>query len=136
MQLLDLAKAAGVAIALLAINVLVVVLAVVVYAQLIEPGHPSDFYNKAAEGIAPWCTRTVGVGAFFLVSYLLARRRPDRNGMLFATVFSCWYAIIDAATVGFVGVFNMEFSLSMVANLLAAVGGAYVARVALPRRED
>ena len=127
MKPIDFLKAAGVALALLVINVLVVILAVVAYAQLIEPGHPSDYYNAAAKWIAPWCTRTVGLAAFFVASYLLTKRRPDRNGLLFATAFSLFYAIIDAATVGFVEVLNIEFLLAMLTNLLAALAGAYLA---------
>jgi hypothetical protein len=53
--------------------------------------------------------------------------RPQRNGYVFAAAFSVLYAIIDAATVGFVGIFSAEFALSMLGNLLAALAGTFVA---------
>lgn len=129
MKPIDFLKAAGVALALLILNIVVVVVAVVVYSQLIEPGQPSEFYDEAAQRIAPWCTRTIGLAFFFSAGWLLTRRRPDRNGLLFAALFSLFYFILDAASVGFAGVASVEFLLSMLANALAALAGAYVAVV-------
>jgi hypothetical protein len=50
----DFLKAAGIALGLLAINVLIVILAVVAYATLVEPCHPSEHYGEVAKWIAPW----------------------------------------------------------------------------------
>ena len=77
--------------------------------------------------IAPWCSHIAGTALFFVASYFLTARRPDRNGPLFAAAVTLFYAIIDAATVGFAGVVEVEFLLSMLAKLLAALAGAYVA---------
>ena len=123
----DVVKAAGVAIGLLVFNMLIVILAVVTYAQLIEPGQPQEFYDAAAMRIAPWCTRTIGSAAFFAVGYFLAKSRPDRNGLLFALLFSLFYALLDAATVGFAGALNIEFLLAMLANCIVALAGALFA---------
>ena len=124
---IDFAKAAGVAIAVLVLNVLIAILVVLGYRIFIEPGRPSEFYDAAALRIAPWCSHIAGTALFFGAGYLFAKRRPQRNGFLFATTFTAIYAIIDAATVGFVGVFGVEFGLSMLAKLLAALAGAFLA---------
>ena len=124
MKPIDFAKAAAVATALLALNVLIAVLVVFGYSILIEPGHPRAFYDSAALRIAPWSSHIAGTALFFGAGYLFARRRPQRNGSLFAAAFTVLYAIIDGATVGFAGVFAVDFALSMLAKLLAALAGA------------
>jgi hypothetical protein len=127
MKPIDFAKAGAIAVAVLVANFLIVILAVLAYSILIEPGHPREFYEAAAPRIAPWCVHTAGTALFFGAGYLFARRRPQRNGVQFAVTISGLYAIIDAASVGFVGVLSVEFALSMLANLLAALAGAWVA---------
>jgi hypothetical protein len=123
----DYAKATGVAVAVLAVNILISILVVLFYAFVIEPGHPSEFYDAAALRIAPWCSHIAGTALFFGAGYWCARRRPERNGYLFALVFTALYAFIDAAIVGFVGVFDVEFGLSMLAKLVAGQAGAFAA---------
>jgi hypothetical protein len=127
MKPIDFAKAAGVAIGVLALNILIAVLVVFGYSVFIEPGHPREFYDAAALRIAPWSAHIFGTALFFGAGYLFARRRPQRNGFLFAAAFSVLCAIMDAATVGFVCVFEVEFALSMLGNLLAALAGAFLA---------
>jgi hypothetical protein len=127
MKPIDYAKAAGIAVALLVLNLLIATLVILFYAFVIAPGHPSEFYNEAALRIAPWCSHIAGTALFFVAGYLFAKRRPERNGLLFAAVFTVLYAIIDAATVGFKGIMGVEFALSMLAKLLAALAGAFLA---------
>jgi hypothetical protein len=126
MKPIDFVKAIVVAIAMLAANVVIVILTVFVYSTLIEPGHPRAFYDSAALRIAPWCVHTAGTALFLGVGYFFARSRPQRNGFLFAATFSVLYAVIDGATVGFAGVLTVEFIQSMLANLLAALAGAWL----------
>lgn len=127
MKPIDFPKALGTAVALLAFNFLVVVLAVVVYSELINSGHPPEYYKDAATRIAPWCTRTVGVLGFFVASYFLSKRNPERSSWRFALAFSGIYILMDGAMVGLAQTLNLEFALAMLANLLAALAGAYVA---------
>jgi hypothetical protein len=112
----------------LVLNVLISVVVVLVYSLVIDPGHPHEYYNAAALRIAPWCSHTAGTALFLLAGYLFARLRPQRNAYLFAVCFAVLYAVIDAATVGFVGALSLEFLLSMLAKLLAALAGAFLAR--------
>jgi hypothetical protein len=127
MKPLDFAKAAGVAIAILALNILIAILVIVIYRFAIEPGHPSEFYDAAALRIAPWCSHIAGTALFLLAGYWLTRRRPQRNGYLFATAFTVLYAIIDSAMVGFSSLVSIEFNLSLLAKFLAALAGAFLA---------
>jgi hypothetical protein len=127
MKLIDFAKAAGIAVALLVLNVLIAILIVLGYRFFIEPGHPDAFYEEAALRIAPWCSHIFGTALFLGAGYLFTKRNPQRNGFLFALTFTVFYAIIDAASVGFAGLLSVEFALSMLAKLLAALGGAFFA---------
>jgi hypothetical protein len=126
MKPIDYAKASGVAILLLVLNVLFSILVVLFYSLVIAPGQTNEFYNAAALRIAPWCSHTIGTALFFIAGYWFAKRNPLRNGILFAAVFTVLYAIIDSATVGFQGFLSLEFGLSMVAKLLAALCGAFL----------
>lgn len=127
MKPIDFAKAAGVAIAVLILNVFFAILVVLVYRFAIEPGRPSEFYDAAALRIAPWCSHIAGTFLFFGAGYLFTRRRPERNGFLFALAFTVLYAVIDAATVGFWGAVSAEFGLSMLAKLAAGQAGVLLA---------
>ena len=126
MKPIDFAKAAGVAVVILVVNVAIAILVVLVYSLFIDPGHPREYYDKAALRIAPWCSHTAGTALFLVAGYWCARRRPVRNGYLFAAAFTVLYAVIDGATVGFVGFFAVAFLLSMVAKFGAAMLGAFL----------
>jgi hypothetical protein len=121
---LDYAKAAGVAVALLVLSFIVAILSVVFYAYVIDPGHPDEYYTEAAPRIVPWGVNTLGTLFFLLAGYLFARRQPERNALAFAALFVAFYALIDAATVGFVGAASASFALSIVLKLVAALVGA------------
>jgi hypothetical protein len=125
MELIDFAKAAAVAAAVLALNVLISILVVTAYSIFIKPGQPREFYDAAALRIAPWCCYTAGTALFLAAGYYFAGGHPARNGYLFAVTFTMLYVIIDGATVGFVGVLSMEFAASMLLKLAAALAGAY-----------
>jgi hypothetical protein len=127
MKPIDFAKAAGVAIAILILNVLISVVVVLIYALLVEPGHPSEFYDAAALRIAPWCSHIAGTALFFAAGYLCVRRCTERNGLLFAAVVTLFYALIDGAIVSFAGAFTLEHVLSLLAKLAAALAGAFLA---------
>jgi hypothetical protein len=127
MKPIDLAKAAGVAFALLALNLLIATLVIVAYSLLIEPGHPREFYDEAALRIAPWCSHTIGTALFFGAGFVCARSRTRRDALIFAVAFTVLYAIIDSALVAFATFYHVEFWLSMLAKLLAALAGAFLA---------
>lgn len=128
MQRIDFAKAGGVALGLLTVNLLIAVGVVLIYRFFVEPGHPSEFYDEAALRLAPWSSHILGTALFFGAGAMYAKRQPRRNGYLFASTFTVFYAIIDAAMVGFSGIFEPEFMLSMFAKLMAALAGAFVMR--------
>jgi hypothetical protein len=48
--------------------------------------------------------------------YFFGRRRPERNGYLFAAAFTVLYAIIDSASVGFAADLVVDFAKGFVAG--------------------
>jgi hypothetical protein len=127
MRPIDYLKALGVAIGLMVVNVIIAILAVVIYSYFIDPGHESEYYEAAAPRIVRWPIHIVGTAFFLLAGYWFAKRRPQRNGLFFAATFTALYLIIDAAVVSFKGIWNIEFALAMLANLIAALAGALLA---------
>ena len=83
MRLGEAAKAVGVALAILLLNLAFTTLAIVIYAQAISPGHPAAFYQAAAPGIAAWTAPIGGAAMFILAVAALGRRRLDRNPWAF-----------------------------------------------------
>lgn len=78
MKPIDYVKALVVAVAVLAITLAASFPMVAFYAYFIEPGHPQEFYNAAAQWIAPWTSYILGPLCFFAFNYWLARRSPAR----------------------------------------------------------
>jgi hypothetical protein len=127
----DFLKAAGIALALMVLNVAVSFGVVWVYASFIEPGHDEAFYQAAAQWIAPWSSVFAGAVLFFLALWWLAWRRQGRNGFLFAGSVVAIYAAIDVAiiaAVGALGAMGAIVATSMASKLAAALFGAWLGR--------
>ena len=123
----DVAKAFVAAIVIMAANVAISYVVVAVYAYVIEPGHPNEFYEAAAQEIAPWSSVIAGVFLFFGAGYLFARRRPERNAVFFAAAIWASYLVIEFIILAGVGALGSAFgivSLSLVTKLIAAILGA------------
>lgn len=131
MNLLDFAKALGVALLLMVLNVAAAFGVVAVYSFLIEPGHEPAFYQDAAQRIAPWSSILAGAVLFFLAALWLSWRRTGRNGFAFAATFVIIYAAIDIAVIAAAGALGALGGMvvgSMVSKLAAALLGAWLAR--------
>jgi hypothetical protein len=131
MSLLDLAKALGVALAVMVLNVAMAFAVVWAYSAFIEPGHDEAFYSAAAQAISPWSSIFAGAFLFFLAALWLAWRRQGRNGYLFAGVVVAIYAAIDVAVIAAAAALaglGVMVAASMLSKLAAAELGAWLAR--------
>jgi len=127
----DFLKAAGVAFALMALNVAASFGVVWVYASFIEPGHDEAFHQSAAQWIAPWSSVFVGALLFFLTAWALAWRRAGRNGFMFAATVVAIYTAVDVgiiAAVGALGAMGGMVALSFGGKLAGALLGAWLGR--------
>jgi hypothetical protein len=132
MKPIDYAKALGVGALLLALNLLLTTIVITLYAFLVAPGHDQAFYNAKALDIAKWSAPIGGALLTFIAGWLLAKRKPERNGLAF--IAACWvaYILIDAASAlpmgGFMTLVNPVFAIHALASLAAGLAGAALAR--------
>jgi hypothetical protein len=124
---LDFAKAAGASLMLFILNVMVAIGAVLIYNVAIEPGHSREYYEQAAQWIAPWSGHIIGTALFLIAGYIFARRNPARNALVFALVIVAFYALVDAASVGFSGLKPVTFLLCVLLKFIASLTGALLA---------
>jgi len=128
MKPIDFAKALGVALLVLAIDLFCAFCAVWFYALVIEPGHPTAYYTKVATPISTVSTMICGPILFALFIWLFSRRRPDRNPFAFALVTFLFYYVIDGALVGFQSFFFSPRLFGVMAiKLSGAMIGAWLA---------
>lgn len=125
MKPIDFANAAG--LAALVIDVLIAIGVVFAWGVLVEPGHPSAYYQTAGIPVARWSTRIAGTALVSGAAWLFAKRRPRRNAWLFAVSLTAFYAFLDGASAGFADFFTLSIALTMLLKLLGALTGAFVA---------
>jgi hypothetical protein len=129
MSFVDVLKAAGLAVAILVVNVAISFGAVAIYAMYIDPGHNAAYYQAAAQWVAPLSSIAFGWLLFFLAT-LAASRKPDRDALLFALVAFAFYAAIDLSIIGAMGGLSTlapTIAVSLSSKLVGAIGGAWAA---------
>lgn len=132
MKPIDYLKALGVAVAVLALNLLITTAVITVYALLIEPGQPQSHYTAIAPSIGAWSGPAGGVALMFLAGWICGRRRPERNALVFvAVVFAIYLALDFAMGLAFAdaaAVLTVRFAISLTLAGLAGLAGAALAR--------
>jgi len=132
MKGLDAVKAVGLAVLILALNLGLAFACVFAYATVVAPGRGETFYRAAAPGIAGWSAPLGGALLFLAATYLLARRRPQRNAFKFAGMAWLGYVIVDigsgAASGGGLAMLSLQMAVSMGLALAGALAGAALAR--------
>lgn len=130
MSVLDVAKAVGVALLLMGVNVAAAFGVMAVYSHVIAPGRDMAFYQAAAEGIASWSSVIIGAMLFFAAAWFFAPRRPARNALAFAGAFALIYTSLDVAVLALAGGLSQFgiVALSMVTKIAAAIAGAVMGR--------
>ena len=137
MTFAEYARALGVAVFVLAFTLAASFPMVAVYAYLIEPGHPPEFYSEAANWIAPWSSYILGPIAFFACNYWLVKTGRVRFPLRFAASTIGFYVLIDLVMLALLLGIPLSsylapgFMLSLVAKILAACWGA---KIGLTRR--
>jgi hypothetical protein len=131
MKPVDYAKAFGLGVAALALNLLVLVAVVFVYANLVNPGQPQEFYSQIAPQFGRWTAPFAGPLLIFLLVWAFSRRRPERNAYVFGVAVFASYLIVDLgvglATAPASSFLRLPFFAGMAGSALAAFLGASAA---------
>ncbi|MXY89512.1 MAG: hypothetical protein F4Y89_03120 [Gammaproteobacteria bacterium] len=130
MKLAEFAIALGVAVFVLVFTLAASFPMVAVYAYLIEPGHPPEFYSEAATWIAPWSSYILGPIAFFCCNYWLVKSGRVQIPLRFAASTIGFYLLVDWGLLGLL--LNIPFGsyvtaavmLSLAVKVIAAFWGA------------
>ena len=135
MKPIDYAKAAGLAVLVLAANLLITVAVVFSYSQAFARGRSPEFYNELALRIATWSAPAGGALLMFAVGYLFGRRRPERNAIAFALTVFLIYVVIDLASGLAMGPVADMLTPKVLASLtVTGLGGLAGAMLAARRR--
>ena len=134
MTLVRLASLIGVALLVMVVNVVISILYMVVYAYLIDPGHPRAYYDEHAKVAAPYCSIVAGMPLMFFAGLWVAGWGEGQLGVKAAVVVWLAYAIIDVGIIVAAGAKEgltakdwVLVSVSLLTKLAAAYAGALVA---------
>ncbi|MGZ3275210.1 MAG: hypothetical protein ACXWKY_15810 [Caulobacteraceae bacterium] len=127
MKLIDFAKALGLALAILVLDLACAFAAATLWAALVQPGHPQAYYVAAAPAISTVSTRVCGPLLFLFGVWITSRRRPKRSPWLFALATFVLYLLLDGATVAFHGLYNTVVLITVALKLAGALAGAALA---------
>lgn len=133
MKPIDYAKAAGIAAAVLIVDVLLAVLVVYVWSIVVAPGHTRTFYQTEGIPLARLSTRILGTALIFAACWWCARRNPQRSALAFALAVVIYYGLIDGASDAFNGFFTLGFGITMLLKLVGGLAGAQLAGTLRPR---
>jgi hypothetical protein len=132
MKPIDYLKALGVAVAVLALNLLLTTVVITVYSMLIDPGQPQSHYTAMAPRIGAWSGPAGGIVLMFLAGWFFGQRRPERNALAFiGVVWACYLALdvaLGLAAAPASALFTPNFALSLGGAAAAGLVGAGQAR--------
>jgi hypothetical protein len=80
------------------VNVLLFFLFMVLYGQVIDPGHADDYYQAAANRFGPYASIIGGIPVFFLAGVVLRRFLGERALRVAITAWVI-YVIVDLAII-------------------------------------
>ncbi|WP_309606431.1 hypothetical protein [Phenylobacterium sp.] len=139
MTLVEAAKAVGVALAVLALNLLLTTGMIFIYAKLIAPGRSDAFYQAAAPHIAAWSAPVGGGLLMFAAMSWLGRRRAVRQAYAFAAALWIGYLVFDAGSGAAMGgvrdLVSWQMAVSMFTALSGALAGVALSRAGTPRQD-
>ena len=120
----------GIAVLVMAANILVSILYMVVYGHLINPGHEKAYYDAHIQAAAPYSSIVAGIPLMFLAGYWISGWWEGRFAVESALVVWFVYVLIDVAALmasGFTTRMALLVAVSLITKLAAIYAGAVIA---------
>lgn len=133
MKPVDFLKALGVAILIMALDLVCAFIVVWVWTLINSPPQPLTPMDPLVIELSTRSTSICGPILFALFVWLFSRKRPDRNAWGFALAVFGFYMLVDWGMVAFQGILEPEVLGIAALKLLGALVGAWLAR---PRRRE
>lgn len=111
----------GLALGVMAVNVVISILYMVVYSYVIDPGHEKAYYEAHVQIAAPYCSIVAGVPLMFLVGWWV--------GMRAAILVWLVYACVDVAVLAGSGV-TLRIGVLVAVSLLTKLASVYLGALA------
>ncbi len=127
MKLIRVAQLIGVALLVMATNILCTVLYMVVYGHVINPGHEEQFYQDHVQIAAPYCSVVAGIPLMFLAGWWVAGWTASSPAVRTALVVWVAYVVVDFTVLlasGAIGKLAVIFGVSFGTKLAAVYFGA------------
>jgi hypothetical protein len=118
------AAMAGLALAVMAVNVAISILYMVVYGYAIDPGHEKAYYEAHVQIAAPYCSIVAGIPLMFLVGWWV--------GVWPAMVVWLVYTLVDLAVLAVSGP-TLSSGALVAVSLLTKLVSAYLGALAASR---
>ena len=131
MKALDVLKAFGLGVLILALNFALVFALGFFHDTVLEPGRTPEYYMSVYPKIATVSAPTGAIVMLFLVGWRIAGRRPGRNPYAFALAVDAAYFGVDTGLGLAMGPLSSllvpPFLISLVGGLAASLAGAALA---------
>jgi hypothetical protein len=119
------AALAGLALGVMAANVVISILYMVVYSYLIDPGHGKEYYEAHIKIAAPYCSIVAGIPLMFAVGWWV--------GMWPALLVWLVYALVDAAIFAASGPMTLRMGVLVAVSMLTKLVSAFLGGLASGR---
>lgn len=128
----DFAKAFGLGVLALALNLGLLFVLGFIYATFVEPGRDEAYYMTVYPKIGSYSAPIAGIVLLFLAAWASGRRRPERNAVLFGLAIFVSYFVVDTAMGLAMGPLSAllvpPFLVGMTGGLAASLAGGVLAR--------
>ena len=132
MKPMDFAKAFGLGVLVMVLNMALLFALGFVHDTLIEPGRTPAYYQSVYPKIGAWSAPIGAIVLLFGAAWLFGRRRPERNPYLFGAVVYAGYFAVDIALTMAMGPLTTllvpPFMISVGGGAVATAAGAYLSR--------
>jgi hypothetical protein len=119
------AALAGLALGVMAANVVISILYMVVYSYLIDPGHGKEYYEAHIKIAAPYCSIVAGIPLMFAVGWWV--------GMWPALLVWLVYALVDVAIFAASGPMTLRMGALVAVSMLTKLVSAFLGGLASGR---